>query len=62
MSKEEFKNLQRGDMIKPWDDSRTFVVTANYGDRITAVTSVDMTNPTEWILVLKANYHERESR
>jgi len=47
MSKEEFKNLQRGDMIKPWDDSRTFVVTANYGDRITAVTSVDMTNPTE---------------
>lgn len=48
------KHLQRGDIVQPHGDSRTFVVTANYGGRVTAVASVDMTNPTEWELVLKA--------
>lgn len=48
MTPERFRTLKRGDVVKHKHDSRTFVVTANYGDRVTAVSSVDMTNPHEW--------------
>lgn len=30
-------------------------VTGNYGDRVTAAQTVDLTNPPEWELVSKAN-------
>lgn len=48
--------LQPGDHIQHVRDaSLTFMVTANYGDRITAVASCDITNPPEWVIVAKAN-------
>ena len=56
MKAETFKKLQTGDIIKHATDKRPFIVTANYGDRVTAVAVVDMTNPSEWQLVLKASF------
>jgi len=48
--------LERGDIVKNQSNDKTYVVTANYGERVTAVATVDMTNPDEWELVLKANH------
>lgn len=55
MSKEEFKNLERGDIIQHIQNSSMHgVVTGNYGQHVTAVESFDITNPDEWFIVLKA--------
>lgn len=45
---ERFNQLQRGTIIRHLRDERTFVVTANYGDRVTDVASVDVSNLSEW--------------
>ena len=52
--KEQMKSLERGDIVKHIGNSQTFVVTGNYGGRVTAVATVDITNLTEWELVLKS--------
>jgi len=44
----DFNDLQRGMLIRHRADQRVFVVTASYGNRATAVASVDMTNVSEW--------------
>ena len=31
--------------------SKAYLVVANYGDRATAVDSVDITNPCEWLIL-----------
>ena len=31
--------------------SRAYLVTANYGNRATAIGSVDITNPCEWLIL-----------
>lgn len=51
MDEQVFKRLKRGDLVKHRHDKSIFVVTGNYGDRITATLTVDMTNPTEWEVV-----------
>lgn len=52
MTNEEMGNLQRGDMVKHASfGSVVYVVTGNYGGRITAVRSVDLMNPQEWLKV-----------
>ena len=56
MDKQTFKELERGDIVKRKGGSTSYVVNANYGNRVTAVNTVDMTNPDEWELVLKASY------
>jgi len=56
MNKKSFSKLSRGDIVKHIGDTKTFIVTSNYGKRVTATTTVDMTNPNEWELVLKAKY------
>jgi hypothetical protein len=56
MTKEEFNDLNRGDLIKHRAESTVLIVTANYGDRITAVETWDVTNPDEWAIVRKADY------
>jgi hypothetical protein len=58
MDQKIFDSLERGDIIKPRYDHRTFVVTGNYGGRITAVSTVDMTDPIEWDLVIKSHNKE----
>lgn len=56
MTQEEFESLNIGDIIKPKSSNRTYVVVANYGNRVTAVATVDITNPVEYTLIAKANY------
>lgn len=41
--------LQRGDIVRHRSSGDSMVVTANYGNRVTAVRTVDITNPTEWL-------------
>jgi len=46
-------DLKVGDVIRGKVSHRSFVVTANYGTRVTAVHSADITNPMEWEIVSK---------
>lgn len=61
MTEQEFKSLQRGDIIcrkvvcVNGSSNEKFIVDGNYGGRVTAIVSADVTNPAEWILVRKAN-------
>lgn len=54
MTDEEFRALDRGDVVASRHSHRVVVVTGNYGGRVTAVDSADITNPREWALVRKA--------
>jgi len=56
MTKADFHELNVGDMITHDNDSHTYIVTGNYGGRVTAIQTVDTTNPTEWALRYKATY------
>jgi hypothetical protein len=58
MTQKQFNSLNRGDIVMPRGDSNTYIVTANYGDRVTAVNSVDITNPNEWKLMIKVTSRE----
>ena len=42
--------LQRGDIIRNVASNVSYVVDATYGDTATAVHSVMVTNPPEWIV------------
>jgi hypothetical protein len=56
MTQDEFKNLSRGDIVQHVRHSEPYIVDANYGHHVTAVKTVDMSNPDEWILRIKATY------
>lgn len=56
MTNDQFKKLNRGDIIKGAYTGNVFIVTDNYGGRVTAVQTADVTNPTEWELVAKASF------
>jgi hypothetical protein len=56
MTESEFLALDIGDIIRNEGDAKGYVVTGNYRGRVTAVKTVDATNPDEWILVSKATY------
>ncbi len=55
MTELDMKKLQPGDVIRGKNSADGYIVTANYGNRVTAVRTTDMTNPSEWDLVVKAN-------
>lgn len=42
------KKLKRGDIVRNKKSQNSYVVSANYGDRVTAICSVDITNAQEW--------------
>jgi hypothetical protein len=44
----DFSKINAGDIIKHKADHRKYIVTANFGNRITAVKTIDATNPIEW--------------
>lgn len=52
MTREQFELLKRGDIVRGKLSEQAYVVNACYGDRVTAVTTVDITNPPEWELVV----------
>jgi len=51
MSKDEFNSLRPGEQVEHLSGSGPYIVTANYGDRVTAVKTVDITNPCEWRII-----------
>lgn len=54
MTPEEIKSLNRGDIVKHLGSPRSFIVTGNYGGRVTAVATVDITDPIEWEVMARA--------
>jgi hypothetical protein len=62
MTKDEFKNLRYGDIVRSQAGGESYIVTANYGGRVTAVRTADLTNPIEWELVQKAPIYPGESQ
>ena len=54
MTGEEFASLKVGDIVRGKSSHQAYVVTAHYGSRVTAVKTVDLTNPAEWDLVWQA--------
>lgn len=56
MTSEEMKALKPGDVIRHAGDRHAYMVTGNYGGRVTAVRTVDATNPNEWVLEAKSTY------
>ena len=64
MTEDELKKLSVGDAIIHIGDlgHHPHIVTGNYGGRVTAVHSVDVTNPIEWVVVrkVKTDYHEED--
>lgn len=51
----DLKELQPGDQVRHFGNPRNFYsVTMNYGTRVTAVRSVDLTNPAEWMVLRRA--------
>lgn len=56
MTEQQFKALRLGDLIRPKGEVHSFVVMDNYGGRITAVRTVDVTNPIEWDLMYTAQH------
>lgn len=44
-------DLKRGDIIRHRGTGETYVIDATGGDRARAVTSVEVSNPGEWMLV-----------
>jgi hypothetical protein len=48
MTPAQLKGLERGDLVRHKSGGDAYVVTSNYGNHVTAVRTVDMTNPTEW--------------
>lgn len=53
-----FKNLKLGDVVKNTMSGNRYIVHSNYGDRVTAVSTADLTNPSEWDLVHSSANHE----
>lgn len=53
MTEEEFRNLGPGDIVIGAGATEAVMVTANYGGRVTAVRTFDLTNPPEWRLLRK---------
>ncbi len=51
MTRDQFKALKPGDLVRNTGSSSAYIVHANYGDRVTAAKTVDLTNPSEWLLV-----------
>ncbi len=54
MDAETFKNLKRGDIVRHVSGSNSYIVDVHYGTRVTAVRTLDMTNPSEWIKINKS--------
>jgi hypothetical protein len=56
MTQEQFKDLQRGDIIRHKNDNKAILVDANHGDNVTCVRTFNVSQPDEWVLVYKANH------
>jgi hypothetical protein len=53
MTEGEFKNLREGDIVQSKASGKAYIVTENFHNRVTAIRTVDITNPDEWDLIVK---------
>lgn len=53
MTEQEMQQLTPGDVIQSRLHGLGYIVPANYGQRVTAVQTADVTNPDEWTLIRK---------
>lgn len=56
MTRKDFEQLSRGDIVRAEGSADSLIVCSNYGGRVTAVRTADLTNPAEWRLVFKVDY------
>ena len=56
MTRDEFDELDTGDLVRDELNKLTYMVTGSYGGRVTAVCTMDITNADEWSVVAKARY------
>lgn len=61
MTEDQFKKLKAGDIVRHKRSSQGVIVTANYGGRVTAIRTHDLTQPHEWDLVLIAEYRDADA-
>jgi hypothetical protein len=54
MTKEEFKLLDRGDIVRHKGSSGSLIVLSNDGNSVIAIRESHLTNPDEWDLLFKA--------
>ena len=52
MTNLEFSRLRPGQIVRS-ASGQTWIISANYGQHVTAVQTVDISNPTEWEIVTK---------
>jgi hypothetical protein len=45
---DSLRDMKEGDVIRHVSGGPAYIVTANYGTRVTAVLTKDVTNPNEW--------------
>ena len=57
MTREEFDTLRTGDIVRGRATAQGYVVTGHYGHHVTAVRTINITNPDEWELILKSSHH-----
>ena len=62
MTRDEFLNLQPGDLILSKSGERSLIVTGNYGNKVTAIMTIDITNPEEWQLILHTRMRRLQKR
>lgn len=53
MTQDELNKLNPGDIVRGKSSKELYVVTGNYGGRVTAVKTADITNPIEWEVINK---------
>ena len=53
MTDEDFRSLREGDTVRHKTSSQKWLVTSNYGTRVTAVQTKDLTNHDEWDIATK---------
>jgi hypothetical protein len=51
------RDLERGDIIRGKSTGIVYVVTGNYGNRVTAATTTDVTHAIEWEI-----FHQEDDR
>ena len=52
MTIDDLKKLDTGDIVRS-TQGNIFIVTYNYGGRVTATMTADITNPIEWDIISK---------
>lgn len=62
MTKNEFERLQPGQIIQSKKDNKwAFIVHQNFGERLTAVRSIEVRDPENWDVITKVKIEESDT-